>query len=180
MNEKWDNYYLDVCNAVAKNSSCLSRKIGAILVKDKSIISTGYNGAPRGHYHCGKERLLKDERLVEELSISDDHPRLDVFNTCPRRLLGYGSGEGLQWCPAEHAERNCIADAARRGVKTKGSTLYMNTGMPCQNCMTLLINAGIVEFVLSGAHFYDELSKDLYKTSGIKARLFLSDCIIGV
>ena len=110
----WDEYYLEICHAVAKNSKCLSRKIGAILVKDKSIISTGYNGPPRGVAPCNTRW---------DTDLKDLKPK-DWITACPRYVLGYKSGQGLQLCPAGHAERNALINAARQGIKTKNSIIY--------------------------------------------------------
>ena len=102
----WDQYYLDMCKAVATNSKCLSRKIGAIIVKDKSIVSTGYNGPPRGVPTCNSRwnGQLKDDYLLEVAKdIEIDCPKDKTLpeymeTTCPRRVLGFKSGEGLNIC----------------------------------------------------------------------------------
>lgn len=133
---RWDKYFHDVCKVIGSNSKCLSRHIGSILVKDKVIICSGYNGPPRGYKHCEGD-------------------------ICPRRLQGYGSGEGLHLCPAAHAERNTIVQAARLGIKVKDSVLYLNTGIPCKDCLIEIINAGITEVVCEDLDYYDHLSKDL-------------------
>ena len=132
----WDKYFLDICNAVALNSKCHSRQIGAILVRDKVVICTGYNGPPRGFPHCE--------------------------GSCPRRRLGYDSGQGLHLCPAAHAERNAIDQAARLGIKTAGATIYMNCPMPCKDCLITLIQAGIEEVVcIATEQLYDFMSGKL-------------------
>ena len=178
--ERWDNYFRTICIAIATKSPCLSRKIGAILVKDKSIIATGYNGPPRGYWHCGEERFENDDHLSNEIREITPFPSThEIHNTCPRRILCYKSGEGLEWCPAEHAERNCIANAARMGVSTVGSTLYMNCIMPCKNCLSLLINAGIRMMVVDSDTFYDKQSIPIYEKCTILARTFGSYHIIG-
>jgi dCMP deaminase len=143
---KWDAYFRNICNAVATKSPCLSRNIGAILVRDKSIISTGYNGPARGIPHC--------------------------TDICPRRKYGYVSGTHMEMCLAQHAEENCISNAARSGVSTVGSTLYMNTYIPCKNCLSTLINAGIVEVVIDEIKFYDKYTQFVVDNSSIKIRLF--------
>jgi len=130
--ERWDKYFHAICCAVALKSPCQSRQIGAILVRDKSIVATGYNGPPRGIPHCG--------------------------SICPRKAAGYKSGEGLHLCPAAHAETNCIVNAARLGVSTLNTTLYMNCITPCRECMKLLINAGVAEIVVDELTQYDEMS----------------------
>lgn len=145
-NTTWDKYFHTICTAVSSKSPCLSRQIGAILVRDRSIVSTGFNGPARGFPHCQ--------------------------NTCPRKLKGYKSGEGLVECPAAHAEANCIANAARIGAVTIDSTLYMNCIVPCKDCMILLVNAGIVEVVIEKLEFYHEMSKAIASHGNIKIRTF--------
>ena len=136
--QRWDQYFYSICNVVGSNSKCLSRQIGAVLVKDKVIICTGYNGPPRGIPHCEGD-------------------------ICPRRKLGFKSGEGLEKCPAAHAERNAIIQAARLGIKVKDSVLYLNTSIPCKDCLIEIINAGIIEVVCTEDKLYDELSEFLIK-----------------
>jgi dCMP deaminase len=143
---QWDSYFHNICVAVSSKSPCLSRQIGAILVRDRSIVSTGFNGPARGYPHCQ--------------------------GTCPRKLKGYKSGEGLIECPAAHAEANCIANAARIGATTIGTTLYMNCITPCKDCMILLVNAGIVEVVIEELKFYHEMSKTIASHGNIKIRTF--------
>lgn len=128
---RWDKYFHSVCEAVASNSRCLSRQIGAILVRDSSIVATGYNGPPRGIPHC---------------------------KVCQRKELGFSSGEGLHLCPAAHAEANCIVNAARLGVSTLGATLFMNCCIPCRECLKLLINSGVKEIVVNELVEYDNHS----------------------
>ena len=155
---RWDKYFMDICKVVASNSKCLSRQIGAILIKDKSIVSTGYNGAPRGLPHCGEERNKTDMNLFGLLRDGID-PILGDHTMCPRQRLGYHSGEGLHLCPAAHAEVNCIANAARIGVAVLGTTMYMTCGRPCANCLAIIINAGVAELVCASIEEYDETSK---------------------
>lgn len=138
----WNTYFIDICNTVAQNSKCHSRQIGAILVRDRVVIATGYNGPPRGVSHCEGE--------------------------CPRRAAGYRSGERLDLCPATHAEQNCIASAARVGACTKGATLYLNTVAPCKWCMGLLINAGVERVITAEPGSYDKLGLDMAKQAGIE------------
>ena len=166
---RWDRYFHKICVSVASKSSCMSRQIGGILVKDKSIVSTGYNGAPRGVPHCGEERLLSDPILCEALS-EEEPPKVNT--TCPRKILGYKSGEGMQWCPAQHAEENCVSNAARLGVSVLGSTLYMNSVIPCQKCYGTLINAGIAEIVVDVDKLYDPHTQFIINTSDIEIRSF--------
>lgn len=175
-NEKvWDTYFHNICIVVASKSPCLSRKIGALLVRDKSVVATGYNGPPRGVPHCGRDRYMKDSSLSHtKISVFDNliHPSKLIADHCPRRLLGYKSGEGLEWCPAQHAETNCISNAARLGVSTLNTTLYMNCVIPCKNCFGALINAGVIEVVVDDAKVYDEHTQFLIDNSNIKIREF--------
>jgi len=168
--ERWDRYFHDICTAVSSKSPCLSRKIGAILVRDKSIVATGYNGPPRGVPHCGHERLIKDKSLSDVLR--EIGTKSSWRDECPRKLMGYVSGEGLEWCPAQHAEANCISNAARLGVSTIDTTLYMNYIIPCKDCFGKLINAGIIEVVVDDAKVYDKHTQYLINNSNIKIREF--------
>jgi len=169
--EEWDTYFHSICDSVATKSPCLSRKIGAILVRDKSIISTGYNGPPRGIPHCGHERFMKDKVLQGEFS--GDLIRSELISTdCPRQILGYESGTHMELCPAQHAEENVISNAARLGVGILGSTLYINSIIPCKNCFGTLINTGVVEVVIKEAKVYDEYTQFLIDNSNILIREF--------
>lgn len=169
----WDEYFYEICNTISKNSKCLSRKIGAVLVRDNSIISTGYNGSPRSVFHCNV-RYRNDEILIEELKKENKYD--DYYekyrDQCPRRVLGYKSGEGLEICIAGHGERNCIINAARLGIPVKDSILYCNCPIPCTPCLIEIINAGIKEIVVTDMSSYDKMGKWLIKHSGIGVRLF--------
>ncbi len=170
-NQRWDDYFLKIAQAVAENSKCLSRQIGAILVRDKSIISTGYNGPPRGVPHCS-QRYYCDEHLIRHLPAVEEGRTLDT-SVCPRRAMGYGSGEGLNFCIASHAEVNCINNAARQGIRTLGSTMYLScTILPCKNCLCEIINAGIEEVVTVEYHPYDQTSLFLIEHSGLRIRTY--------
>lgn len=168
----WDEYFLKIARAVGENSKCLSRQIGAILVRDKSIISTGYNGPPRGVPHCS-ERYGCDKYLISELErISGKSGPVDT-RICPRRQAGYGSGEGLDLCVASHAEVNCINNAARQGIQTNGSTMYLSCSiLPCKNCLCEIINAGIREVVVVEYRPYDRTSLFLIEHSGLSIRTY--------
>jgi len=148
---RWDTYYHNICIAVASKSPCLSRQIGSILVREKIIIATGFNGPPRNHPHC----------------------QMSEGPICPRKAQGYKSGEGLHLCPATHAEANCIASAARIGASVNNSTLYLNCIIPCKDCMALIINAGIIEVVCDKADPYHEMSLTMAKYANIKIREFV-------
>ena len=152
--KRWDNYFHKICEAVSTKSPCLSRQIGAILVRDKSIISTGYNGPARGYKHC---RGNKPKTIA-------------AHATCPRKLKGYTSGEGLHECPAGHAEVNSIINAARNGVSVMGATLYMNCIIPCKDCAIAIVNAGIKEIVIDELTPFHEMSLGILE--GIIIRRF--------
>lgn len=143
----WDEYYYRICNVVGSHSKCLSRQIGAILVRDKVVICTGFNGPPRGVPHC-------------------EGP------TCPRQVKHYASGEGLHLCPAAHAERNAIVQAARLGIVTKDVTLYLNTNVPCKDCLIEIINAGIREVVCTEMKHYDLKTGFILEHSDLKVRVY--------
>jgi len=162
---KWDRHFFELCETISRWSSCKSRKIGAVVVRDKTIVSTGYNGPPRGVPHCGD--------IGSYTEVAAQVYNVDPTPKCPRRALGYNSGEGLHLCPAAHAEANAIANAARIGVSTVRTTMYMNCGIPCRECMKLIINAGILELVcLDPEDWYDELSKFLVVNSDVRIRAF--------
>lgn len=163
----WDKYFFDICQAISLKSPCLSRQIGAILVRDKSIVSTGYNGPPRGYPHCN---TYIEEELTDLQKASGLEPKHIL--KCPRQIQGFKSGEGLHLCPAAHAETNCITNAARLGVSTIDTTLYMNTLIPCKECAKLIVNAGISEIVILNLRSYDQLSTSIFTYSKIKLRCF--------
>ncbi len=144
MSERWDNRFLAICSELSKWSSCKSRQIGAVIVRDKVIISTGYNGPPRGIPHCG--------------------------DVCPRRVKGFKSGEGLHICPALHAEENAILNAARVGASVLDTTMYMSCGIPCKDCLKKIINVGIREIVCTSSILYDDLSRFLISESDLMIR----------
>ena len=182
--ESWDEYFYGICRAVAANGKCFSRRIGAILVRDKSVFSTGYNGPPRGVPPCD-ERWFHDINLLEAYwdSLPDEDnarkadPNGDQFRAmvkgkCPRRILNIPSAEGIGWCPAGHAEENAVLNAARMGIETKGSAMYMTCGIPCVKCMVKIINAGVEELIVTSFSIYDQSTDYLLNTSDIKIRLY--------
>jgi dCMP deaminase len=157
MLNKWDKYFLDICHVVASNSKCYSRKVGAVIVIDKAIISTGYNGPPTNVPPC-------DRRNYEGFGIVEK-------GTCPRRTMGFKSGEGLEFCSAGHGERNAIVNAAKIGVSVNKATMYANCTVPCKECLISIINSGIQEVViLDRKSFYDKLSPYLIRESGLIVR----------
>lgn len=133
----WNKYYLGIAKEIAKNSKCFSRQIGSVLVKNNTIVSTGYNGPPRGVRHC-------NEWNQEEGWPIDNNEKI-----CPRRKMGYKSGEGIHLCPAVHSERSSLLAAAMNGISTKDAILYCHCGVPCAHCMIEIINAGVKKNSLS-------------------------------
>lgn len=144
---EWDSYFMEITHVVAKRSTCLRRQIGAIIVLDKRILATGYNGAPSNVPHC------------EEVG-------------CLRKKLQVPSGERHELCRGLHAEQNAIIQAALHGSPIKGATLYC-THRPCVVCAKMIINAGIVEIVYEG-EYPDQLSEEMFKQANIKVTVFKS------
>ncbi len=138
---RWDDYFMDITHFVATRSTCLRRHVGAVLVRDKRILSTGYNGAPSGIDHC-----------------------LEVG--CLREQLGIPSGERHELCRALHAEQNAIIQAALHGVGIKGATLYC-TNLPCIICSKMLINSGIRRIVYQEG-YPDKLAGEMLAAAGMK------------
>jgi len=136
-----DEYFLKICWDVALRSTCKRHRFGAIIVKNKQILATGYNGAPKGLPHC-------------------------VDTGCIRDKLGIPSGTQHELCAAVHAEQNAIIQCAYHGVSTKDATLYVNAS-PCRICAKIIINAGIKNVVYRGDYPDTETFK-LFKKSGVK------------
>ncbi len=137
----WPEYFMTIAEMVAKRSTCLRRHVGAILVKNKRILATGYNGAPAGLKHC------------EEVG-------------CIRQNASIPSGERHELCRGLHAEQNAIIQAAYHGISIAGSTLYC-TNKPCVICSKMLINAGILKIFYE--KFYDDpLADQMITESGIE------------
>ena len=179
---EWDQWYHELCMTVAKKAQCLSRKIGAVLVRDKTVVSTGYNGPPRGVKTCD-ERWLTDPDMrkaagfqVDEYNFQKFMPKYkaDLEGICPRYVpeMGFKSGEGLVWCVAGHAERNALINAAKNGISTEGTILYMDCGTPCTPCLVEIINAGVKEIVITKEYYYDQSAEYLLKESGLKWRVY--------
>jgi len=137
----WDEYFMKITQLVAERSTCLRRRVGATIVRDKQIISTGYNGAPKGLGHC-----------------------LEVG--CLRERMGVPSGERHELCRGAHAEQNAIIQAAGGGSSMEGATMYC-TDSPCSTCTKMIINAGIRRLVL-GKKYPDELGEELIREAGIE------------
>ena len=137
----WDQYFMEIAALVAKRSTCMRRAVGAVLVKDKRILATGYNGAPSGIRHC-------------------------IEVGCLRETLQVASGERHELCRGIHAEQNAIIQAAYHGVPIQGASLYC-TNLPCSICTKMLINAGI-RTIYYRSGYADELSRDLLEEAGIE------------
>jgi len=136
----WDEYFMKITNLVAERSTCMRRMVGATIVKDKRIVSTGYNGAPKGLKHCLEIGCLREE-------------------------MGIPSGERHELCRGAHAEQNAIIQAAGSGSNLDGATMYC-TDSPCSTCTKMIINSGIRRLVL-GKKYPDELGEKLISESGI-------------
>ena len=137
----WEDYFMDIATLVAKRSTCLRRSVGAIIVKDKRILSTGYNGAPSGVRHC------------EEVG-------------CLRETLGVESGKMHELCRGIHAEQNAIIQAAYHGVSLKDASIFC-TNLPCSICAKMIINAGIRKIYYRSG-YADELSQDMIQEAKIE------------
>jgi dCMP deaminase len=142
----WDEYFMGIARQVSTRSNCVKRKVAAIIIKDKRIVSTGYNGTPRGTKNC-------DE------------------GGCPR-CNGFGeSGKGLDECLCSHGEENAIIQAAYHGISLKGSTLY-TTFSPCLMCTKMIINSGIVEVVYNVQYEIADVPLSLLREAGVRVRQF--------
>lgn len=141
----WDQYFIDITHLVATRSTCLRRQVGALLVKERNILATGYNGTPSGIRHCAETGCLREKLKVP-------------------------SGERHELCRGLHAEQNAIIQAARHGVNISGSTLYCTT-MPCIICTKMLINAGILRIVYEEG-YADELAGEMVVEAGIELLQF--------
>ncbi|MDD7718247.1 MAG: cytidine/deoxycytidylate deaminase family protein [Eubacteriaceae bacterium] len=138
----WDEYFMEVAKLTATRSTCLRRQVGAVIVKDRHIIATGYNGAPRGLSHC-------DER-----------------GGCLRQELGVPSGQRHELCRALHAEQNAIIQAATLGQSIEGGTIYI-THQPCAICSKMIINSGIKRIVVNEG-YPDDLALEFLDEAGLK------------
>lgn len=140
MRPSWDEYFIEIVNVVKKRSTCCRRRVGALIVKDKKILSTGYNGAPTGIKHCEEVGCLRDK-------------------------MGIPSGQRHELCRGLHAEQNAIVHAAHSGVSIAGSTIYV-TNQPCILCAKMIINAGIERIVYEEG-YPDELAMELLNEAGV-------------
>ncbi|MCI5686911.1 cytidine/deoxycytidylate deaminase family protein [Anaerovoracaceae bacterium 42-11] len=138
----WDEYFMQMAELTAQRSTCLRRHVGAVIVKDKHIVATGYNGAPRGIAHC------------------------DEKGGCLRQKMGVPSGQRHELCRALHAEQNAIIQAATLGQSIENATIYI-THQPCVICAKMIINAGIKRIVVKEG-YPDELSVEILDEAGLK------------
>lgn len=138
----WDEYFMQMAELTAKRSTCLRRHVGAVIVKDRHIIATGYNGAPRGLQHC------------------------DELGGCLRQKLQVPSGQRHELCRALHAEQNAIIQAATLGQSIEEGTIYV-THQPCAICAKMIINAGLKRIVVREG-YPDELAKEILDEAGLE------------
>ena len=142
MRKSWNSYFMEIADIVKTRSTCIRRQVGAVIVKDNRIITTGYNGAPSGLTHC-----------------------IDNGG-CERERLNVPSGQRHELCRALHAEQNAIIQAAKIGVSTEGATIYITT-QPCVIWAKMIINAGIKKVVYK-ASYPDEMAMNMLEESGIE------------
>jgi len=144
MRPDWDHYFMEMAEVVARRSTCLRRQVGAVLVKDRRVLASGYNGAPSGMAHCQE-------------------------TGCLRQQLGIPSGQQHEMCRGLHAEQNAIIQAALHGTSINGSLLYV-THQPCVICAKMMINAGVKTVVIKGA-YPDALAEQMLQEAGITLTL---------
>ena len=138
-----DQYFMEIAHHASQRSTCIRRKVGAVIVKDKRILATGYNGPPKGIEHC-------------------------TVRGCIRTEMRIPSGEHHELCRGIHAEQNAIIQAAIFGINVQGASIYA-TNYPCSFCTKMIINAGIAE-VIYDLEYKDELSTALLEESGLVVR----------
>ena len=143
----WDTYFMDIAKVVATRGNCLRRQVAAVIVKDTRIISTGYNGTPRGITNC-------------------------CDGGCARCASDSPSGADLGECICSHAEENAIAQAAYHGISIKDSTIYC-TVSPCLLCTKMIVNSGIAEVVYEDEYHFGNQTKALLEQAGVKCRRYL-------
>jgi dCMP deaminase len=143
--DDWDDYFMELLQVIKQRSSCIHRKVGAVIVRNNRILATGYNQPPSGFPHCDIIPCIRDE--------------LDIL-----------SGENQEICFAAHAEQNAITQAARFGISTEGAKIYV-THKPCSVCARLIINSGINEVIFMN-DYPDALTDYLFSTSKIKYRIY--------
>ncbi len=137
----WDEYFMEIAHLVKRRATCLRRQVGAVIVKDRNILATGYNGAPSGVEHCAERGCLREK-------------------------LGIPSGERHEICRGLHAEQNAIIQAAKHGTSIEGATLYC-TNQPCSICAKMIINAGVKQIVFQDG-YPDALAEEMIAEAGIE------------
>lgn len=137
----WDEYFIQITELVASRSTCMRRSVGAVIVKNRHILATGYNGAPSGVSHCN-------------------------VTGCLRASMNIPSGERHELCRGTHAEQNAIVQAAKHGTPIEGATIYVNT-KPCSICSKMIINSGIKRVCYLG-DYSDEMSEGMMREAGIE------------
>ena len=141
MRPNWDDYFMEIAEVIKKRSTCIRRQVGAVIVKDNRILTTGYNGVPPKMKHCTEAGCLREKLKVP-------------------------SGQRHELCRALHAEQNAVIQAAKNGIAIDGSTIYI-TAQPCIICAKILIASGIKKIVYNG-EYPDELSMEMIKESKIE------------
>ena len=136
---------MDIAQLVARRSTCVRRHVGAVLVKDKRILATGYNGAPTGLAHCAETGCLREQQSIP-------------------------SGQRHELCRGLHGEQNAIIQAAYHGISIAGSTLFCTT-LPCSICFKMLVNAGIEEVVYAEG-YPDELTRSFMSEAEVRMTKF--------
>ena len=142
----WDTYFMDIAHVVKTRGNCMRRQVAAVIVKDKRIVSTGYNGTPRGVKNCFE-------------------------GGCPRCASDVASGEALDDCICSHAEENAITQAAYHGIALQGANIYV-TISPCLTCAKMIINSGITEVIYENEYEFNEQTRALLKEAGVACRQY--------
>lgn len=145
----WDEYFMEIANAVSKRATCDRSRTGCVIVRDRQILVTGYVGAPKGFPHCDEVGHQMKQTVHE-----DGH----ITNHCVRTV---------------HAEQNAICQAAKRGISLDGATLYCRM-TPCRVCAMMLINCGIKRVVCESKYHAGQESEEMFKQAGIEI-VFFSD-----
>ncbi|KAK0614204.1 cytidine deaminase-like protein [Immersiella caudata] len=142
----WDAYFMSLASLAAQRSNCMKRRVGCVVVRDRRVISTGYNGTPRGLLNCGE-------------------------GGCGRCNAGQGSGEGLATCLCLHAEENALLEAGRERLR-EGAVLYCDT-CPCLTCSIKIVQVGISEVVYSQEYSMDSMTATVLREGGVRLRQFV-------
>ncbi len=140
-----DTYFMRMADLVATRSTCLRRQVGAVIMKEKRVLTTGYNGAPKGLKHCAEVGCIRTQNNIE-------------------------SGTRHELCRGVHAEQNAVIQAAYFGASIKDASIY-TTNFPCVMCAKILVNAGIIEVIYKD-DYVDPLSKDIMNESKVVVRRY--------